>query len=147
MSRISRFILPIVVAIVLGPLIAALTITLVATGYGFFDEIKRSSIIDIPGAFLFFIIFSYIYGFVIAFLSGLLVSIWMLWRQPSGIVVMTAATVVTISFLGVAASGLLGPEEQTNATSNFWFLFPLALVAAAGCWFLTRRFVRDTATN
>ena len=148
MTRIIRFLAPIVIAIVLGPLIAGLALSLLAVGKNLVDLVGDAGTLPIALLFPWFgiyIIFAYIYGGAIAFLAGLLVSIWMLWRPPSGMIVTAAAAIATIGYLSVAALGFLGAEELTNARSNFWLTLVLAVIAAAGCWLLTRRLLRRSS--
>ena len=53
-----------------------------------------------------------------------------------------AAVVATGVYMGVGALGYLGPVEFNNARNNFLFTLALAVIAAFGCWLLTRRFAR-----
>ena len=133
--------MPIVIAIVLGPLIAGLAVCLLAVGTNVLDQTGSLAIVELFPMFGVYIAFAYITGGVIAFLAGALVSIWMIWRQPSAVVAVAAAVIATSGYMAVGAVGLLGPEELTNARSNFLFTLVLAVIAAAGCWALTRRFV------
>jgi len=69
----------------------------------------------------------------------MLVSIWMVWRQPNTVVVVAAAVIATCGYIGIGALGYLGLAEMTNARNNFLFTLVLAQIAALGCWLLTRR--------
>jgi hypothetical protein len=145
-NKIVRLLMPIVIAVVLGPLVAGLAVCLFAlanitTAFGGPGWL---SIADLQGLFVSYIMFAYIVGSVIALLAGILVSIWMIWRPPSAIVVTAAAAIATAAYLGVGALGVLGPVEQTNARMNFLFTSVFAVIAANGCWLLTRRFARTT---
>ena len=141
MTRAIRFLAPIVIAVVLGPLIAGLALGLLAIGKNLFGDDVLPFAVLFPWVGI-YIVFAYIYGVAIALLAGLLVSIWMLWRPPSGMVVTAAAAIATIGYLGVAALGFLGAEALYNARNNFWLTLVLAVIAAAGCWLLTRRLVK-----
>jgi len=88
------------------------------------------------------IVFAYLLGARIALLAGLLVSVWMIWHPPSALVVVAAAVIATIIFMGVAATGVLGPVEEYNGRSNFLLTLVLAIIASVVCWLLTRRFAR-----
>jgi hypothetical protein len=110
-----RFLIPILIAVVLGPLIAGVAVSLFAVGNSIFNSEVDATVL---GMFPVYIMLAYAVGAPIALLAGLMVSIWMLARAPNLIV------------------------EVTNAHSNFLFTLAAAVVAAAGCWLLTRRFAR-----
>jgi hypothetical protein len=141
MNKLVRFLMPIVIAVVLGPLIAGLAVGLAAVVTNVFDyaAVPMADVLKMSG---FYIVFSYFIGGPVAILAGLLVSIWMISRPPSFFVVIGAAVIATTIFMGVAALGFLGVIEYTNARSNFLSTLVLAIIAAAGCWLLTRRFAR-----
>jgi hypothetical protein len=142
MKKLIRFLSPIAIASVLGPLIAGLAVSVFAFGYDMLDDTGPLLLADMVQMSTFYIIFAYVMGGPIAALAGILVSIWMIWRTPNLIVVMAAAAAATCLFMGVGALGFLGPVEWTNARSNFSLNLALALVSAACSWFLTRRFAR-----
>ena len=129
------------IAVGLGPLIAGLVVTIYAVGVGLADNTGFLPLAELFKLAFFYLIFAYFLGGPIAFLAGLLVSIWMIWRQPNAIVVVSAAVIATCVYMGIEALGVLGPAAMTNARSNFLFTLVLAAVAAAGAWILTRRFV------
>ena len=144
MNKLVRFLLPIVIAVVLGPLIAGLAVTLLAVANNIFSHAGT-----LPWAGLFkmsgvYIVFAYYMGGPIALLAGLLVSLWTVRRPPNLIVVIAAAVIATALYMGVGALGVLGPVEFTNARSNFLSTLVLAVIAATGCWLLMRRFVRPS---
>ena len=141
MNKLVRFLMPIIIAVVLGPLIAGLAVGLLAVVTGGFAHSAEpiADVFKMSGVYIFF---SYYIGGPVAFLAGLFVSIWMISRPPSLLVVIGAAVLATILFMGVAALGILGPVWDTHAHSNFLFTLVLAIIAAAGCWLLTRRFAR-----
>jgi len=139
MREILTFLVPIVIAVVLGPLIAGLAICLLAFGNNIVGGLGVSPLSNLFGLFVFYIIFAYIIGSPIALIAGLLVSLWMLWRVPNAIVVIACAAFATCIFMGIGALGALGPVQYTNARSNFTFTLAFAIIAAAGCWLLTRR--------
>jgi len=134
--------MPIVIAVVLGPLVAGLAVCLLAVGNSIIDQDDWSQSADLRGLSVLYMIFAYLIGGVIALLAGISVSIWMIWHRPNAIVVNAAAVIATVLFMGVGASGFLGLVEETNARSNFVFILVLAVIAANVCWLLTRRFAR-----
>ncbi len=143
MSRLVHLLMPIVIAVALGPLIAGLAVCLLAVASNIFDHAGSLPIADLFKMSGVYIALAYLGGGVIALLAGILVSVWMLSRPPNLLVVIVAASVATCGYLAVGALGWLGPVEYTNARSNFLFTLVLAVIAAAGCWLLTRRYVRS----
>ena len=141
MSGLLRFLTPVVVAVVLGPLIAGIAVCLLALSYSLFGD-GGASLSDLSRMFVVYIIVAYVDGAAIAMLAGLLVSIWMIWRAPNFLIVVAAAVIATAAYTSVGAPGLLGAVEITNARSNFQFTLVFAVIAAAGCWLLARRYVR-----
>jgi len=133
-----RLLAPILIAVILGPLIPALAMCLFALGDSIIDPLGSASVADLLGLFVFYMVFAYVIGGPIALIAGILVSIWMIWRVPSALVVTAAAVIATGIFLGIGALGYLGEVEQTNARSNFLFTEIFAVVAALGCWFATQ---------
>jgi len=140
MNQLLRFAAPVVIAVVLGPLIPGLALAAFVTVANLFDQ--SGSLGDAATMGIFYLIFAYVIGGPIALLGGLLVSVWMIWRPPSAIVVIAAAVVATALWLGVGALGALGPVLYTNAHANFLFILSFAIVAAIGCWLLTRWLAR-----
>jgi hypothetical protein len=142
MNKLLRFVMPIAIAVALGPLIAGIAVTVLALVTNLVDGTAAVVITDVLALSVSYIIFAYAGGAAIAFLAGLLVSIWMLSRPPSLLVVIGAAVLATTLYMGIGATGVLGPVEFTNARSNFLFTLIFAVIAAAGCWLLMRRFAR-----
>jgi len=137
-----RLLMPIVIAVVLGPLIAGLAISLFAVFTSIFSDTAALQFTDVMAMSVFYIMFAYLIGGAIALLAGILVSIWMIWYSPSAVVVTAAAVIATAVYMGIGALGVLGPVEWNNARSNFLFTLVLAVIAANVCWLLTRRFAR-----
>jgi hypothetical protein len=141
-----RFLAPIVVALVLGPLIVSIALWLANVASDLFNG-TSSTLADEGGFFVFLVIMAYVIGWPIALLAGVLVSLSMIRRPPSLLAVNGAAVIATAIFIGVAASGVLGPVEETNGRSNFWFTLVAAAFAANACWFGMRRFLRPASTD
>jgi hypothetical protein len=137
-----RLLMPIVIAVVLGPLIAGLAVTLFAVVTSVFDGSGAMSLSGLKELSVFYIIFAYVIGGAIALLAGILVSIWMIWYPPSAIVATAAAVIATAVYMGISALGVLGPIEENNAQNNFLFTLVFAVIAANVCWLLMRRFAR-----
>ena len=146
MTKLIRLLLPIVIAIVLGPLFAGLAVCLFTAAIAIFNQTDGLGMVEtiqvLVSMFAFYIAVAYMAGWQIALLAGVLVSIWMIRRPPTAFVAIAAAVIATSGYMAIGAVGILGPEELTNARSNYWFTLVLAVIAATGCWLLTRRFVR-----
>jgi energy-converting hydrogenase Eha subunit F len=136
-KKIVRLLAPIVIAVVLGPLIAGLAVTLFAVVHSLLYDTGGLSLADLKELAVFYIIFAYVIGGAIALLAGILVSIWMIWYPPCAIVATAAAVIATIVYMGIGALGVLGPVD-----SSFLFTLVFAVIAANGCWLLMRRFAR-----
>ena len=143
--RVATLLAPIVVAVVLGPLVVSIGLWLVNTAPGLLDSEPSLSFADYRGALVFVVIMTYLIGWPIALLAGILVSLWMMKSPPSALVVNAAAVIATAAFMGVSALGVLGPVAQFNGRSNFLFTLVAALVAANVCWLLMRRFALKAA--
>jgi hypothetical protein len=137
---VLRFLAPIAIAVVVGPLVVSLSLWTFDVAKELFDPASSVSLADERGALVFVVIMAYFIGAPIAFIAGLLVSLWMIRRPPSALAVNGAAVVATVGFMVVAATGVLGPVEETNGRSNMVFMLVAAVFAANVCWFLTRRF-------
>jgi len=136
-KKIVRLLAPIVIAVVLGPLIAGLAVTLFAVVHSVLYDTGGLSLADLKELAVFYIIFAYVIGGAIALLAGILVSIWMIWYPPGAIVANAAAAIATIVYMGIGALGVLEPVD-----SSFLFTLVFAVIAANGCWLLMRRFAR-----
>jgi hypothetical protein len=139
---VVRFLAPIVVAAVPGPLAVSVSLWLFGVASDVFNPASSVSFADERGALVFDVIMAYFIGGPIALLAGLLVSLWMIWRPPSVLAVNAAAMIATAVFMTVASTGVLGPVEDTNGRSNFLFMMVAAVFAANVCWLLMRRFLR-----
>jgi hypothetical protein len=136
-KKIVRLLAPIVIAVVLGPLIAGLAVTLFAVVHSVLYDTGGLSLADLKELAVFYIIFAYVIGGAIALLAGILVSIWMIWYPPGAIVANAAAVIATVVYMGIGALGVLEPVD-----SSFLFTLIFAVIAANVCWLLTRRFAR-----
>ena len=146
-NRTVQLLAPIAIAVLLGPLAVSLTIwllNLASNVFRLFDPTSGMSLGDYPGFLVFLVIMTYVIGWPIALLAGLLVSLWMIRRPPSALVVNAAAVIATVVFMAVAATGVLGPVEETNGRSNFLFTVVAAIFAANVCWFVMRRLLHAT---
>ena len=145
--RVMTLLAPIVVAVVIGPLVAGIAVGLFAIASDLFGPVASYSLSDDSVVIGFDVIFAYFIGWPIALLAGLLVSLWMMRSPPSALVVNAAAVMATVGFMGVAATGVLGPVEENNGRSNLLFTLVAAVVAANGCWFLMRPLARKSVVG
>jgi hypothetical protein len=97
-----RLLLPILVAVVLGPLVAGLTFCVLAIYTHLFDQVGGLPIADLFKMFAIYIIFAYLEGSAIALRAGLLVSIWIFWHPP-GFVAAVAASIGSVGLYRLAA--------------------------------------------
>ena len=139
-----RFVAPIVVAIVLGPLAAGLGVCLFAIGNSILNPNALLALSDVVALSWIYILFAYLIGWPIALLAGVLVALWMLRRPPSALIANAAAVIAAVAFMALAATGMLGPAQEINGRSNFLFALVAAVFAANACWFLMRCFARPT---
>jgi hypothetical protein len=142
MKKLGHLLLPIVIAVVLGPLIAGLMFCLLAVFTYFFDPTGGMPLADLYTMFGVYIAVAYLEGGAIALLAGLLVSLWMIWRPP-GFVVAIVAAVAAIGLFRLAAElGFLSPSGGSLVRNNLALALAVAVIAAGVCWLLTRRFAR-----
>ena len=137
MKRLARLLMPIVVAGVLGPLIAGLIFCLFAL-FTYVSDPGGISLAELFTIFGIYIIFAYFEGGAIALLAGLLVSIWMI-RRPPGFVVAIVAAVAAVGLYRLAADiGWLSPSGGSLVVNPL--TLAVSVVAAGVCWLLMRRF-------
>jgi hypothetical protein len=144
MPKPVRLLMPIVIAVVLGPLIAGLALLLFGTVS---NLVTHDYPVDFSNAdafkfLLVYMLFAYYEGGPIALVAGLLVSIWMIRRPPSFVIVVAAAIVAIGLFRLAVEVGMFGTNGAPLARHNLVLTLVLGIVAAAGCWLLTRRFAR-----
>jgi hypothetical protein len=144
MPKPVRLLMPIVIAVVLGPLIAGLAFLLfgIVSNLVTHDYPVDFSDADSLKFLLLFIFFAYFEGGPIALLAGLLVSVWMIRRPPSFVIVIVAAVIAIGLFRLAVEIGLFGASGAPLVRHNLKLTLVLGIVAAAGCWLLTRRFAR-----
>jgi hypothetical protein len=142
MKKLIRLLMPIVIAGVLGPLIAGLIFCLLAVSTSLFDQAGGTPLADLLPMFAVYIGFAYLEGGAIALLAGALVSLWMIWRPPGFLVAIAAAIIAVVIFRLAADSEPLGPIGGGMVRNNLALALALGVIAAGICWLLTRRFIR-----
>jgi hypothetical protein len=143
MKNLVGFLMPIVIAVVLGPLIAGLIFCVVAIVTSIFDAAGATPVADLFVMFGFYIMFAYLAGAPIALLAGLLVSIWMI-RRPPGLLVAVAAAIAAVGVFRLTAE--IDPMSWgavSSVRNNLVLTLVLAVAAAAVSWLLTRRFAKS----
>ena len=140
MRKLFRFLMPIVVAVVLGPLVAGLIACLFAI-YSHFTDSSGEMLGELFSSFWIYITFAYIEGGPVALVAGLLVSIWTLWR-PLGLMAVIGAAIAAIALCYVADQfGMFNPVGGPLVSNNLGIMLVLSIIVAGVCWLVTRRFV------
>jgi uncharacterized membrane protein len=135
-----RLLMPIVVAVGLGPLVPALIFCVLAVSTNLVDQTGGQPIADLFKMFGVYVIFAYLEGGALALLAGLLVSIWMIWHPPN-IVVAVVAALASVGLFRLAADIGLSPSGANLVRNSLALTLVLAVISAGACWLLTRRFV------
>jgi hypothetical protein len=131
-----RSVMPIVVAVVLGPLVGGIGVCLFAAGHYLVDW-PLGPVGDLLGLFVLYMIFAYVLGWPIALLAGLLMSVWMSFRPP-GIAGAIVAAVGSVGLLWLAAAAnLLGPAPNL-AFGGLGLTLAVSVFAAIACWLIVR---------
>jgi hypothetical protein len=139
MKKLFRFLMPIVIAVVLGPLLAGLIVCLFALSLYFFGY-DNGPLAELFSMFWVYIMFAYFEGGPVALVAGLLVSIWMIWRRP-GLLVVIVAAIAAIGLCYLADGfGMFNPIGGPLVSNNLGLMLVLSVMGASVCWFLTRRF-------
>jgi len=139
MNSLLRFLLPIVIAGILGPLVGGIAVCVLVAGQ-YLADWPLGPITDLFGAFVFYVFFAFVLGWPIAVLAGVLMSIWMNFRAPS-LVAAIAAAVGAVGLLWfAAATNVLGPFPNL-AYGAFALTLGASVAAAIVCWFAVRPFV------
>jgi MFS family permease len=120
MKTVVRLLMPIVIAVVLGPLIAGLAVCLLAVVTNIFDAAGATPAADLVGMFVIYILFTYVGGAPIALLAGVLVSIWMIWRPPGLLVAVVAAIAAIGIFRLTAETEWLSSGAGATVRNNLW---------------------------
>jgi len=130
LKKLIRFVLTIVIATVLGPLIGGLPFFLVSA---IPIALSSFSAAEIGESFILILIFAYVFGGAIAFVAGTIVAVAALWRQPTFVVIIAATVVANVGF-SVASQQVYD-----------WLFINLAVSAFAAtiCWLLFRRLLRN----
>ena len=131
LPKLIRFVLTVVIATVLGPLIGGVAPFLVTA-----MQLAQSGAgaAEIARSFIPIVIFAYVVGWVIAFVAGTIVAVAALWRQPTFVVIIAATVVANV--------GCFMAGQQTY---DWLFInLPVSAFAATICWLLFRRLLRNT---
>jgi hypothetical protein len=140
MKTFVRLIAPVLIAVVLGPLVAGLVFCALAVVTNVLDPATATPLADLLKMFAIYIAVAYFQGAPIAFLAGLLMSIWMI-RRPPGIVPAVVAAIAAVGLFWLAADAeWLRPIGGGMVRNNLALTLAVGAVAAGACWLLTRRF-------
>jgi len=135
MRKVARHLIPILAAVLVGPLIAGFAVSLYAMRDDIFDSTHTFSFADEFGSSVAYILFAYIFGGPIALLAGVLVSIGMIWRKPNALLAIGSAVIATCVYTGIATLVDLPRVD-------IWFMLIFAVIAASGCWLLSLPFLK-----
>jgi hypothetical protein len=133
MPKFTRFLLTVVIATVVGPLIGVLPFAVLSAWPG----LSGARAGDIAQWFGTLLLGAYFLGGVIALIAGTIVAAVALWRQPSLMVVLVAAVVATIAWEVAFQGWFLGFFHSVRLTINL----VMSVFAATVCWLLFRRLV------
>jgi hypothetical protein len=140
MKKFLRLVMPVVIAIVLGPLVGGLLFCLVALVTVLFDQ--TGGMDGLLGLFVLYIMFAYFSGGPIALLAGILMSVWMIWRPPNFLAAIGSGLIAVLLFRLADEIGLLDLIGGSLVLNNFALTLAVAAIAGGVCWLLTRRFVK-----
>jgi hypothetical protein len=144
MKRLLRLSMPIIIAVVLGPLFAGLAVCLYAAAQ-FAVATDPGPIAGLLGLCVLYMMFAYVLGWPIAVLAGVLMSVWMMFRAP-GVVGAIAATVAAVGLMWlVAAADLTGPVPNL-AYGMLALTLAVSVAAAIACWLITLPFTSRIAS-
>jgi hypothetical protein len=134
-----QMLLAVVIAVVLGPTIGAMAAFLVGFGMyaadGYWWDLSPGSLLAGLRMLVALIIVGYLFAAKIALVAGLLVALWIFWRPPTLGIAVAAALIASCGYALI--SGV-----DTMFKRDAFVTIAASVIAAAGCWFLTRRFVR-----
>ena len=136
MKRLLRFLMPILVAGLLGPLFGGLAVCLYAAAQ-YLVATDPGTIAGLLGLCALYMLFAYVLGWPIAVLAGLLVSIWLIFRAP-GIIAAVAAAIAAVGLLWLAAAADLMGAVPNVAYGALGLTLAVSVVAAIACWLVTR---------
>jgi hypothetical protein len=145
-----RRLLPVAIAVTLGPLVAGLVVFAGYFGLMLIDRANwppdaGEALLLVAKMFILIIAVAYFGGALAALIAGVLIALWMLWRPPNLAVVIVAAALGTLA--AYVATGrhsvqALLTASSAQATRELTLVMVLAVIAATICLFLMRRFVR-----
>jgi hypothetical protein len=141
LPKLVRFVLTVVIATVLGPLIGGITFFLVRFAI---DIVQLEfNFADIPGLIFGLVVGAYLVGWVVAFLAGTLVAVAALWRQPTFDVIIAAVVVTNVGYFMVTKALISYSPGEPFAFDEFSLTLAFSIFAATVCWLLFRRLLRN----
>jgi hypothetical protein len=144
--RYVRPILPIVVAVGLGPLVAGLIFCILAVAGSILDGSTSVAISDLEGLFFLYIVFSYLAGGPIALIAGVLMSLWMI-RYPPGLLAAIGSALLSVTiFLLASTTSLLSAADSNLVRNNLGLTVVMSVLSASICWILLHRFASPAGT-
>lgn len=142
MTRATRFLVPIAIATLLGPLAAGLFFCLLTIATVVVNGMGTPVLGDTLNIFAVYIMFAYFEGAKIAVVAGTLLALWMIWRPP-GLIAANGAAVAAVALYRFAAeAGVLNEADAGAFRNNFGLYIILAVIAATACWAVTLPWAR-----
>jgi hypothetical protein len=131
LPKVARFVLTVIIAMLLGPLIGGVGFFLVSAAI----EIAQSRLdpADLGGMFLLFMVGAYVVGGVIAFLAGTIVAVAALWRSPTFPLIASATLIANVVCYLAIQPGV------SYSTDGFLVNLATSTFAATVCWAVFRR--------
>jgi hypothetical protein len=136
LPKVFGFILTIVFATVLGPLIGGTGFFLVRVAIDIAQA--QFKFADLPGMLILFMMGAYVVGGIIAFLAGTFVAIVALWRPPTLRAIIAAAVVANIVCFLTIQPGV------TYGTGGLAVNLVASISAATICWAIFRSYLART---
>jgi len=140
--RLFRFVLTVVVATLLGPLIVG------ATVFSVFVAIRSLNRGSMPGrsanCFIILVGAAYFGGSVIALVAGTIVAVVALRRQVTFVVIIAAIIVVNIAYFAVTEPGIFYSTDLRMPLQRLVGNLAYSAFAATICWLLFPRLLKNT---
>ena len=137
-SKPAQMMFAVLIAVVLGPPLGAVAVFL--SGFGMYAGAGYSWSLSPEGLasggrmVLALVAVAYIFATPIALAAGIFVALWILWRPPTLGVAVAAALMASLGHAMLGGNGYVRRDSLVTVGAS--------VVAAAGCWFLTRRLAR-----
>ena len=141
-SKFVRFALTVIIAAVLGPLIA---------GGTYFAVFAAMLIVQsgfhlggLAEQFIIMIGVAYLAGGIIALVAGLIVAVAALWREPTFLGIIAAVVVANIAYFAITEPEVFYSTAATIPLQELFVDLVFSVYAGTICWLLFRRLLKNT---